>query len=103
MNIHLVENWRDAWKWYAEHCFALIAFVNGIWFMAPADVATWLTAVDPSIQVHIHVSSFVLSVAGGLARLIQQTAPSPGVPDRTIHVQAGEIVGIKGPDAEVKP
>jgi len=99
--MHLVENWRDAWKWYAEHCFALIAFVNGIWFMAPADVATWITAVDPNVQVHIHVVSFLLSVIGAGARLIQQTTPEPGMPDRTIHVQAGETVAVKS--EEVKP
>jgi hypothetical protein len=101
--MHLVENWRDAWKWYAEHCFALIAFVNGVWFMAPADVAAWLTSVDPNVQVHIHVSSFILSVVGGAARLIQQTAPVEGAPDRTIHVQAGEVVAIRAPESPPKP
>ena len=85
--MHLVWNWNDSWKWISMQASAAVVVLNSFALAFPAE---WGKT--------IHISSAVLGAAAMFGRLIQQTPPGPGEPDRVIHVQAGETVGVKGPD-----
>jgi hypothetical protein len=92
MNFHLIWNWNDSWKWISMQTAALVTVLNTSALAFPHEWAHY-----------VQTASAVLGAATMYGRLIQQTPPGPGMPDRTIHVQAGETVGVKGPPAEPKP
>jgi hypothetical protein len=88
VKIHLVANWNDSWKWISMQTAAAVIVLN-----------TFALSFPPSWSNYVHGASAVLGALSMYGRLIQQTAPDPGMPDRTIHVQAGETVAIKAPEA----
>ncbi len=95
MSLHLVENWNDSWKWISMQASAAVIVLNTFALSFPHNWAPYVNAAN-----------VLLSASAMYGRLIQQTPPAPGMPDRTIHVQAGEVVAIKAPDvkpAEPKP
>lgn len=71
----LLENWRDAWKWYSIWSFASIATIQGsvLAFLTADQLAapilfmpswTWGSAVQAVVAF--------LAVTGGVGRLISQ-------------------------------
>lgn len=65
--MHLVYNWRDAWRWFSIQAFALIALIPLVWMGLPDDVKEM---VPDSWEKWIVI---VMAVAGGVGRLIDQT------------------------------
>ena len=85
--IHLVANWNDSWKWFSQQAAAAVVVLN-----------TFALSFPASWSNYVHASSAVLGALALYGRLIQQTPPEPGMPDRTIHVQAGETVAVTAPE-----
>lgn len=75
MSLQLIENWRDAPRWYSTWAFASIATIQGsvLAFIAPEQLTaavlfcpamTWGGAVQAVIAF--------LAVTGGIGRLVAQ-------------------------------
>jgi hypothetical protein len=66
----MVQNWRQAWKWFSVQAFAVIIALPAVWMALPADVK----AMVPDGWEKWIVTGIAL--AGLLGRLIdQQKAP----------------------------
>ena len=66
----MVQNWRQAWKWFSVQAFAVIIALPAVWMALPADVK----AMVPDGWEKWIVAGIAL--AGLLGRLIdQQKAP----------------------------
>ena len=72
----LIDNWKDAWRWYSTWSFASIATIQGsvLAFITPEQLAapvlfypewTWGAASQAVVAF--------LAVSGGIGRLISQT------------------------------
>lgn len=93
--VHLIYNWNDSWKWISMQTAAGVTVLN-----------TFALSFPVSWSNYVHVASAILGAMSMYGRLIQQTPPGPGMPDRTIRVEAGETVAVKAPDpppADKKP
>lgn len=89
MSFHLVENWNDSWKWISMQASAAVIVLNTFALSFPHEWAPYVNAIN-----------VLLSASAMYGRLIQQTTPAPGMPDRTIHVQPGETVAVKAPEVK---
>lgn len=64
--LRLVDDWRDAWRWYSTHC-ALIAFaLQATWMELPPE----FKASTPAWA--IHAMTMVALMLGFIGRLIEQ-------------------------------
>ncbi len=90
--MHLIWNWNDSWKWISMQASAGVVVLN-----------TFALSFPHSWAPYVNGANVALAATAMYGRLIQQTPPGPGVPDRIIHVDAGETVGVKGPPEAPKP
>jgi len=66
----MVQNWRDAWKWFSVQAFAVIIALPAVWMALPADVKAM---VPDGWEKWIVMG---IALAGLFGRLIdQQKAP----------------------------
>lgn len=64
--MHMVDDWKQAWKWISINCMALAAVIQTTWLSLPDD----LREMAPKNIVHwITITLLVLGIAG---RLIKQ-------------------------------
>ena len=90
MTFHLVYNWTDSWKWMSVQTGALVTVLNST-----------ALAFPPGWEHYVQGVSAMLGALTMYGRLIQQTPVQQGMPDRMIHVQPGETVGVQ--TTEKKP
>ena len=64
--MHLVPDWKRAYRWLSMHCFALITAITGTWVSLPDD----MKAVIPPKYVMVLVA--IVGVGGIIGRLVQQ-------------------------------
>lgn len=63
----LVDNWKDAWKWFSVQALAVIVALPFVWASLPADIKGFLPdGAEPWVLV-------VIAVAGVLGRVIDQS------------------------------
>lgn len=67
----LVENWRNAWRWFSVQCLAILAVMPFVWGSLPADAKAFL---PDSLEIWVFV---VLAIAGIAGRLVDQTKKAP--------------------------
>lgn len=70
----LISEWREAWRWFSMHAFALIAVIPIVWMGLPPDVKSM---VPDSWDKWVFV---VIAVAGGVGRLVDQGTAKPPAP-----------------------
>ena len=64
--MNLVANWREAWKWFSVHAFALIIALPIIWATLPAEIKAYMPeSWEPWVFVTI-------AIAGVIGRVIDQ-------------------------------
>ena len=69
VKLKLVENWKEAYRWFSMWAFLIAGAMAGAWAVMPAD----LKAAFPDQWVGV-VS--VVSFVGALLRLVKQERPS---------------------------
>lgn len=69
----LVENWRNAWKWFSVQALAALTVLPMVWLGLPADVKAY---VPPKYGLIVVI---LLGLAGVIGRVVDQnkTPPSP--------------------------
>lgn len=77
---HIVENWRDSWKWISNWCFGLIVF------FATTPIPPEVLAVLPE-NVRIYLIAFT-AFCGFVGRYLNQTKPLPLPP---IHIGDADV------------
>lgn len=65
----LVENWKDAWKWFSVHCLVLVALIPTVWLELPPEAkeaipASWMSTI-----------TLVVGICGIIGRFIKQSPP----------------------------
>lgn len=68
----LVENWRNAWKWFSVQSLAVLVALPLVWPVLPADVKAW---VPPEWQPWLFVT---IAFGGLLGRLVDQSKKDAG-------------------------
>jgi hypothetical protein len=66
----LVENWKQAWKWFSMWAFAVCGSISLVWVNLPADVKN---LIPDSWEKWVFIVIFLSSVLGGVGRLVDQT------------------------------
>lgn len=76
----LVENWREAWKWYSEWAFMAIATIASfVVYLTPEMLSARVLFLPDWTWAQVIASIIaLLAVTGGVARLISQP-PKPAV------------------------
>lgn len=66
----LIQNWRDAWKWFSVQALAAIVALPFVWVNLPADAKSYLPdGAEPWVLV-------VLAAGGLIGRIIDQQKPT---------------------------
>lgn len=72
--MHLVPDWRQAWRWFSVQALAIIMVLPLVWAGLPADVKAW-------VPPEWHIPIIMLLGAGGIAgRLVDQNKPKEPTP-----------------------
>lgn len=66
--MHLVPDWRQAWRWFSVQALAVVMALPLVWLGLPADVKAW---VPQSWHIWIFV---LLGGAGIIGRVVDQNA-----------------------------
>lgn len=70
--IHLVDDWKNAWKWISMNCMVIAAALQGAWIYIPEDLRD---NVPPDV---INLLTVSLLAMGVLGRLVKQEKPPCG-------------------------
>lgn len=70
--MHLVPDWRSAWRWFSVQALAVIAALPLAWASLPPEVTEW---VPPAWRMPIIVA---LAICGIIGRVIDQSKPQEG-------------------------
>lgn len=65
MKIHLVDDWKQAWKWFSVQGMALAATIQATWILIPDDLRS---AVPQNITSGITIGLLALGVFGRVVR-----------------------------------
>ena len=68
--MRLVENWKQAWKWFSMWAFVVIGTIPVVWMNLPADVKALM---PDSWNKWVFVSITAAAVLGGVGRVVDQT------------------------------
>ncbi len=68
----LVDNWKQAWKWFSMWAFGVIAAIPTVWLSLPEDTKKM---IPDSWEKWIFVGIAAVSVIGGAGRVIDQGKP----------------------------
>jgi len=101
MRLHLVWNWNDSWKWISVQIGALqisgqTAVLAGLALM---DETQRIEFIRHWFTYYVWVT-MVLTFLQTFGRLINQSPPQPGMPDRTVHAQPGENIQVIVPETK---
>jgi len=66
MKLKLIEDWRNAWRWFSVNAMLLAAAIQGAWLQVPDDMKATL---PPHV---VSYSTIVLLVLGVLGRILKQ-------------------------------
>ena len=70
--MRLIENWKEAWKWFSMWALAAIGTLPFVWVNLPSDVKAFLPeGWEPYVLL-------ALVIAGGIGRLVDQSKKEPG-------------------------
>lgn len=65
MKIHLVDEWRSAWRWISVNCMVLAGALQGAWLYIPDDMKS---SLPPYLVSTVTIALLVLGVAGRLTK-----------------------------------
>lgn len=66
----LVDDWKQAWRWFSVQALAIIAVLPLVWMSLPADVKNYLPdSLEPWLLV-------VLAIGGIVGRIVDQNKAS---------------------------
>jgi len=68
--IHLVENWKDAKKWFSVHAMLWAGAIQGCWLMIPEDMKP---AVNPKVVSALTIGLMFFGIIG---RVVSQEKPN---------------------------
>lgn len=66
----LVDNARQAWKWFSVQAMTLAAAIQGAWMFIPDDLRT---SIKPEIVQVLTIALLVFGVAGRLVKQSDKT------------------------------
>jgi hypothetical protein len=67
----LVENWKQAWRWFSVQALAAVVALPIVWPLLPADVRGWMPdAWEP-------YALMVVAAGGIIGRLVDQKKAPP--------------------------
>jgi len=65
MKLKLIENWRNAWKWFSVHAMVYAAAIQGAWLQVSDDMKAHI----PSYLVSgLTITLLVLGIAGRVVK-----------------------------------
>lgn len=65
MKIHLVEDWKHAWKWISVNSMLAAGALQGAWLAVPDDLRN---AMPPHLTSKVTLGLMILGIAGRLIR-----------------------------------
>lgn len=65
----LVDNWKDAWKWFSMHALVLAGTIPAVWAEFPDDLKTHIPAG------WMGVITAIIAGCGVAGRLLNQSKP----------------------------
>lgn len=65
--MHLVENWKQCWKWFSVHTILILGILPTVWVTLPPDLKSY---IPPSMM---GVITAVIAVSGIVGRLTDQS------------------------------
>jgi RsiW-degrading membrane proteinase PrsW (M82 family) len=65
----LVDNWKQAWKWFSVHCMTIAGAIHGAWLVLPDDMKASLPIK------YVAALTVTLMLCGVAGRLVDQEQP----------------------------
>lgn len=72
---HLVQNWKDAWRWYSMQALTFLAFLPLVWMELPPTAQEFVSGIVPPDWHPLIIT--VVASSGAIMRLIDQTRGEP--------------------------